>query len=132
MAQFLLDYITDKHPTFANAIRDFNGDKFTRLVGRFCVKGLVHVVDDPEMDADIILGEDCIKFVANDTFYHQPQHRFVVSDVAADYDTVGMRKLSAQVHSYFPHYTLPKIATEIERLNITEVVQGTAPVDQIG
>jgi hypothetical protein len=29
-----------------------DGDKFTRLVGRFCAKGLVHVVDDDNMDAD--------------------------------------------------------------------------------
>jgi len=106
-----------------------DGDKFTRLVGRWCVKGLVHIRED--LDADIVLGEDCIKFFANEEFARGNRNRFVVADIAADYLNVGMRKVSTQVAMHYPSYSAEMITNNIIRYNIAELVAGKAPVEAI-
>jgi len=106
-----------------------DGDKCTRLVGQWCVKGLVHVRKD--LDADIVLGEDCIKFFANDDFAKDERHRFVIADIASDYLKVGIRKVSTQVSTHYPEYMKDMINREIERRNIKQLTEGIAPVDDI-
>jgi len=112
-----------------------DGDKFTRLCHgdgwAVLVKGLVHIVDDDKMDADIILGEDCIKFFANDDLVQDSRYDMIVSDVAADYIDESNRNVSTQIWAHYPSFWVEVIQRGIANQRIDELCLGTAPIERI-
>jgi len=112
-----------------------DGDKFTRLVHNngwaVLVKGLIHIMPDEMMDADIIIGEDCLKFFAKDELVQDNHYDLIVSDIADDYLNLGWLRASPMIMAYYPEFYVELVKRGIANAGLKELCQGIATVDDI-
>jgi len=112
-----------------------DGDKFTRLVHgdgwAVLVKGLIHIMPNDQMDADIIIGEDCLKFFAKDELVQDSRYDLIVSDIAADYLNLDWLRASPMIMAYYPEFYVELVKRGIANAGLKELCQGVATVDDI-